>query len=116
MSSPATATHYACHVVEFAGGRPPEQTILNQCLDYLGSADAQTEFWLVGDTQEHTRAHYDAFHSHDAALRFACLDLATEQTPELDTGLLRPHAAEILLLHEGAAKLGTEQWHLLRQL
>ena len=49
-------------------------------------------------------------------LRFACLDLAAEQTPELDTGLLRPHAAEILLLHEDAAELGTEQWRLLRHL
>ena len=116
LEQPGDGDRYACHVVEFAGGHPPEQTILNQCLDYLGSADAQTEFWLVGDTQEQTRAHYDAFHSHDAALRFACLDLATEQTPELDTGLLRPHAAEILLLHEDAAELGAEQWRLLRHL
>ena len=116
LEQPGDGDRYACHVVEFAGGRPPEQTILNQCLDYLGSDDAQTEFWLVGDTQEHTRAHYDAFHSHDAALRFACLDLAAEQTPELDTGLLRPHAAEILLLHGDAAELGAEQWRLLRHL
>ena len=116
LEQPGDGDRYACHVVEIAGGRPPEQTILNQCLDYLGSADAQTEFWLVGDTQEQTRAHYDAFHSHDAALRFACLDLATEQTPDIDTGLLRPHAAEILLLHGDAAELGTEQWRLLRSI
>ena len=116
LEQPSDGHRYACHVVEFAGGRPPEETILNKCLDYLGSADAQTEFWLVGNTQEQTRAHYDAFHSHDAALRFACLDLATEQTPELDTGLLRPHAAEILLLHGDSAELGKEQWRLLRRL
>ncbi len=116
LEQPGDGDRYACHVIELAGGRPPEQTILNQCLDHLGNADAQTEFWLVGDTQEQTRAHYDAFHSHDAALRFACLDLATEQTPELDTGLLRPHAAEILLLHEDAAELRAEQWRLLRSI
>ncbi len=116
LEQPSDSDRYACHVVEFAGGCLPEQTILNRCLDYLGSADAQTEFWLVGDTQEQTRAHYDAFHSHDAALRFACLDLAAEQTPELYTGLLRPHAAEILLLHGDVAELGTEQWCLLRRL
>ena len=116
LEQPGDGDRYACHVVEFAGGRSPEQTILNQCLDYLGSADAQTEFWLVGDTQEQTRAHYDAFHSQDAALRFACLDLATEQTTELDSGLLRPHAAEILLLHRDAAELEAEQWRLLRRL
>ena len=99
--------------MEVAGGCPPEQTILNQCLDYLDSAGAQTEFWLLGDTEEQTRAHYDTFHSHGASLRFACLDLAAEQTPTLDTGLLRPHAAEILLLHGDSAELGAEQWRLL---
>lgn len=107
---------HACHVVELADGRPPEQTILKQCLDYLGSAGAQTEFWLVGDTPERTRAHYDAFHGRDAALRFACLDLAAEQESEMDAGLLRPHAAEILLLHGEAAGSGIEPWGLLRRL
>ena len=107
---------YACHVAEFAGGRPPGEAILNRCIDHLGSADAQTEFWLVGDTQEQARAHYDAFHNRDAALRFASLDLAGEQTPGLDSGLLRPHAAEMLILHEDAATFGAEQWRLLRLL
>ena len=116
LEQPGDGHRYACHVVEIAGGRPPEETILDECLDYLGSADAQTEFWLVGDTEEQTRAHYDAFHSHDAALRFASLDLAAEQTPELDTGLLRPHAAEILLLHGDTAEFGEAQWRLLRRL
>ena len=116
LGQPGDGDRYACHVVEFAGGRPAGETILNQCLDYLGSADAQAEFWLLGDTQEHTRAYYDAFHSHDAALRFACLDLAAEEAPDLDAGLLRPHAAEILMLHEDVAAFGAEQWRLLRRL
>ncbi len=94
----------------------PLKTILNQCLDTLEGAGTQAEFWLVSDTQEQTRAHYDALHSHDSALRFACLDLAAEQTPELDAGLLRPHAAEILLLHDDAVALGPEQWLLLCRL
>ena len=107
---------YACHVIEVAGGRPPEQTILNRCLDYLGSAGAQTEYWLLGDTEEQVRAHYDALHNRDAALRFAGLDLAAEQEPELNAGLLRPHAAEILLLHGDAEAFRPEQWRLLRRL
>ena len=111
-----TGDRYACRVLELAGGRPPEKTILNQCLDYLDSAGSQTEFWLVGDTPEHARVHYDAFHGHDAALRFACLDLAAEQEPDLDAGLLRPHSSEILLLHGDAAGLRSEQWRLLRRL
>ncbi len=116
LEQPGAGDRYACHVAEIAGARPPEETILNQCLDYLGSAGAQTEYWLLGDTQEQVRAHYDAFSNRDAALRFACLDLATEQALNLDTGLLRPHAAEILLLQGDATPSGTEQWGLLRRL
>ncbi len=107
---------HACHVIEIAGARAPEAAIVNRCFDYLGSADAQTEYWLLGETDEQVRAHYDAFHSRDAALRFAALDLNAEQEPELDAGLLRPHAAEVLLLHDEAAAYGPEQWRLLRRL
>ena len=71
-----------------------------------------------GVTEEQVRAHYDAFHNRAAALRFARFDVAAEQEqePELSTGLLRPHAAEILLLHDDAAAFGPEQWHLMRRL
>ena len=99
---PKRGQSYGCHVMEFAGCREPDQTILNQCMDYLSDPEVRTEFWIVSDNEDGTRAHYDAFHSHDAALRFACLDLATEQTPELATGLLRPGATEIVFLHENA--------------
>ena len=113
----AGAAHrYACHVLEVAGARAPEQTIVNRCFDYLGSIGAQTEYWLLGAADEQVRAHYDAFHNRAAALRFAALDPNAEQTPELDAGLLRPHAAEILLLHDEAAAYGPEQWRLLRRL
>ena len=118
LEQPREGPGYACHVIEVAGPRPPEQTILERCLDYLGSAGAQTEYWLLGVTEEQVRAHYDAFHNRAAALRFARFDVAAEQEqePELSTGLLRPHAAEILLLHDDAAAFGPEQWHLMRRL
>ena len=112
----AGSNAYACHVIEVAGTRAPEQAIADRCLDYLGSARAQTEYWLLGDTDEQVRAHYDAYHNRDAALRFSVLDLTADQAPELNTGLLRPHAAEILLLHGEAAAYGPEQWRLLRRL
>ena len=116
MEQPGKGQCQSCHVLEVAGERPPEETILNQCLDYLGSAAAQTEYWLTGNTQDQVRAHYDAFYNCDAALRFACLDPAAEQAPELDTGLLRPQAAEILLLQDNPATQTMEQWRLLRRL
>ena len=107
---------YACHVLEVAGARAPEQAIANRCFDYLGSAGAQTEYWLLGDTDEQVRAHYDAFHNRNAALRFTALDVRAGQAPEPNSGLLRPHAAEILLLHDEAAAYGPEPWRLLRRL
>ncbi len=116
LEQPGNGDRYACHVAEIAGARSPEQAILHQCLDYLGSTKARTEYWLLGDTQEQVRAHYDAFSNRDAVLRFACLDLAAEPVPNLDTGLLRPHAAEILLFHGDATPSETHQWDLLRRL
>ncbi len=104
---------YACHVIEFAGRREPDRTILKQCVDYLSSPGAQTEFWLVSDNEESTRAHYDAFHQCHAALRFKSLDPAIH--PELKTGLLRPAAAEIIFLHGGDAP-GPEAWRFLQRL
>ena len=43
------------------------------------------------------RDHYDAFNQQDAALRFQCLDPASE--PSMDEGLLRPGGVEIVFLH-----------------
>ncbi len=116
LEQPGDGDRRVCHVVEFVGDRAPEETILSQCIETLEGVGTQSEFWLVSNTQEQTRAHYDALHGHDAALRFACLDLAVEQASELDAGLLRPHAAEFLLLHDDASSLGPEQWRLLRRL
>ena len=105
---------YACHVIEFAGSREPDRTVLKQCIDYLSDGDAQTEFWLVSDNEESSRAHYDAFHQREAALRFESLDPAVQ--PELDVGLLRPGAAEIIVLHGDEEVLGAEKWALIRRL
>ena len=114
LEQPGRGEPYACHVVEFAGYREPDRTVLNQCIDYLASGKAQTEFWLFGDSEEATQAHYEVFHHHEAALRFDSLDPAAE--PELDTGLLRPGAAEILFLHGDDESLGPEKWAFVRRL
>ena len=105
------ATRYACHVVELAGEREPESTILRKCIDYLSLADGQTEYWLVGDNKKAARSFYDAFHRHDAALRFASADPAADREPE--SGLLRAGAAEIVFVH-GA--FGPQRWNLARRL
>ena len=107
---------YACRVIEIAGSREPDRTHLPQCLPYLSSTDAQTEFWLIGDDEEIARTYYDAFRHHEVALRFESLDPAAEPDLDMDSGLLRPAIAEILLLHGDAVAFGSERWKLLHRL
>ena len=114
----ATGHRYACHVIEVAGGRSPGDTILDQCVEQLSGAEAQTEFWILGEDEEHARTLYDAFNHRDAAIRFAPWIPAAESAPELDndSGLLRAAAAEILFLHSAARDYGPEEWSLLSRL
>ncbi len=108
------AGRYACHVVELAGNREPDGTILDECTDYLSLPDGQTEYWLVGDGEEAARTFYDAFHLRDGALRFASVDPSAD--PALQAGLLRAGAAEIVFLHGDDDPLGPAQWELARRL
>nr|AGH13577.1 type I polyketide synthase [bacterium symbiont of Plakortis simplex pPS11G3] len=114
----AIGHRYACHVVEIAGRREPGQAILNQCMERLSGPDAQTEYWLLGEDEECTRALYDAFQHHDAAIRFDSLDPMAAEAPEppMATGLLRSAAAELALLGREAAGFGPEQWKLVHRL
>ena len=105
---------FVCHIVELAGDREPSRTILQMCIDDLVQAPGQAEYWLVGDSEHCTREHYDAFHQHDAALRFA--DIDPNADCDLGTGLLRADAAEILFLHGGDEATGPGQWELASRL
>ena len=104
----------SCHVIEFAGGREPGQTILARCLDHLTTSDWQSEFWLVGDSEEATRAHYEAFNQRSAALRFECHEPSVE--PAMEQGLLRPAGAELILLHGSDGRIEADRWAFLRHL
>ncbi|MDE2678763.1 MAG: SDR family NAD(P)-dependent oxidoreductase [Gemmatimonadota bacterium] len=109
---------YACHLIEIAGRREPAKAILNQCLERLSGPDAQTEYWLLGEDEECTRALYDTYNHHDSAIRFDSLDLMAPEAcgPDMAAGLLRPAAAELLLLHREAGGFGPEQWKLAHRL
>ena len=118
LTDGVTGHRYACHVIEMAGRREPADTILNRCLDALAAPDAQTEYWVLGDDEDSTRGLYDAFHHHDAAIRFDSLDPAADPADRLETGtgLLRPAAAELALLHQEAGDRGPGAWALVRRL
>ena len=105
----------ACHALEFAGSRESEQTVLQSCVDHLSREETQSEFWLVADDDEGARTHFDAFHGHDAALRFDCLDPGAQQPSALDTGLLRRGAAEVLFLHQDEDAFAPEDWRFWQE-
>ncbi|MDE2660840.1 MAG: SDR family NAD(P)-dependent oxidoreductase [Acidobacteriota bacterium] len=105
----------ACRTIEFAGTRSPDETTLNRCLEYLTGQSSHTECWLLGEDQESTQALFDAFHHRDASLRFECFPLDAESA-ELDRGLLRRGAAELLFLHADVKEAGRAEWQLLRDL
>ena len=107
---------YACRVVEFAGSRAPDETILKEHLDSSQFADGRTEFWLVTDDGECAQTHYEAFAHHEATLRFECHDLNAQPVRMPDSGLLRPGASELVVLHYDTSSLGPEVWRFLRQL
>ncbi len=114
----AFGDRHACRLIEIAGGREPGDAILNRCLERLSGADAQSEYWLLGQDDECTRALYDAFNHHDAAIRFDSLDpmAVDDREPEMTSGLLRPAAAEVALLHREACGFGAGQWGLVQRL
>ena len=114
LERPPAGEGLACHVVELAGDRDPERTALKGCIDVLAGVHSQAEYWLVTDSEESARACHDAFHQHDAALRFASVDPGADREPE--TGLLRRAAAEIVLLHAEDGSPAAERWQLAGRL
>ena len=112
LQEPREGEFQSCHVVELAGGRDPDRTALMGCVDELSKLNS-SEYWLVTDNEEAARDCYDAFHHHDAALRFTSVDPSATREPE--DGLLRRAAAEIVVLHSDGS-LGPERWELAGRL
>ena len=107
---------FACHVVEFAGSLEPERTALKEYLDSPRSGDGHIEYWLLGDSEERTRAHYEAFGHERVPLRFEGMDLEAGPPGFPEGGLLRPGAAELVLLHWRDGGLEEGVWDFLRRL
>ena len=105
-----------CRVVELAGNRSPEETILGRCVEDLSRAGRQSEFWLLADDEEDARKHYEAFHGHEVALRFAWLNPSDIGKAALDEGLLRRGAAELLFVHHDGDAIAPEDWRSWRTL
>ena len=107
---------FACHVVEFAGSLKPDQTALKQYLDSPQLGPGHLEFWLLSDSEECARAHYEVFAHERVPLRFDCMDLGAGGTGFPEGKLLRPGAAELLLIHWRDGCLDKEVWDFLHRL
>ena len=116
LEEPLDGASRACRILELAGRREPERTLLDSCIASLSGGPAYGEFWLVSDDEETAGKHYEAFHTADAALRFDCLDPTSGNLDALDAGLLRPGAAEVLFLHHDADPLDPSRWAFHRRL
>ena len=99
-----------CRIIEFADNRDPSSTVLKQCIDDLEQSSCHEEYWLVGDSEESTQLHFDAFNQYDAVLRFASIDPTADH--DFDTGLLRVNAAKVVFLHGEEDSIGPEHWEL----
>ncbi len=106
----------AYRILEFAGCREPEQTMLEKCVGHLSSAGQNSEYWLVSHDEETARKNYEAFRAVDAALRFECIDPTERRATCLDEGLLRPGAVEVLILHRDVAAFSPADWEFWRSL
>ena len=108
--------HHALHVAELADGRVPDQTILEECIGHLASTGSQSEYWLLAGDADTLRAYYEAFHHHDAALRFECLSLDARSASGPDAGRLGPASVELVFVHADGAAPACGVWRFLRRL
>ncbi len=116
LEQPVDGAGRAFRILELAGCREPEQTMLEQCVGQLSSTGQNSEYWLVSHDEETARKNYEAFRAVDAALRFECIDPNDHHATGLDEGLLRPGAVEVLLLHRDAATIAPADWEFWRRL
>ena len=103
-------------VVEWAGCREPDQTVLSRCVEPLESSNCHTEYWLVTDRPEGAQACFDRFNRLGAALRFEPVAPEDQKMSMLEEGPLRPATAELQLLHSDRVPVDHAGWKLLCQL
>ncbi|MYA03949.1 MAG: SDR family NAD(P)-dependent oxidoreductase [Caldilineaceae bacterium SB0664_bin_22] len=103
-------------VVEWAGCREPEETVLRLCEESLAGLGRHMEYWLVTDRPDTAQACFDQFHRWDAALRFEPVAPEDQILSMLEQGPLRPETAELQLLHGEQAPTDRAGWELLYRL
>jgi hypothetical protein len=105
----------SCRVVEFTQAADPVQTAM---ADYLRRAPdgGRAELWVLGASAGQTRRLAEAFGQADAVTRFATADLSAPAVIDLDRGLLRACAFDLVVIDAATTMLTAASWALLRRL
>ena len=61
LEQPIDGTGRAIRILELAGCRTPEQTMLHQCVGHLSNAGSRSEYWLASHDEESAKKNYEAF-------------------------------------------------------
>ena len=102
-------------VAEFTQAADPGQTAV---ADHLRRAPdgGRAELWVLGASAGQTRRLAEAFGQAGAATRFATADLSVPAAIDLDRGLLRACAFDLVVIDARATALTAASWALLRRL
>lgn len=105
----------SCRVAEFTQAADPGQTAM---ASYLRRAPdgGRAELWVLGASAGQTRRLAEAFGPAVAATRFATADLSAPAAIDLDRGLLRACAFDLVVIDAGTTALTAASWAVLRRL
>ena len=87
-----------CRIVEFAGQKSPEETIFNEFSKHMIKVPSASEYWLIGENEVCTNELSNAFQNKKVSVRFQHINPENLQETDLDKGLLRQHAADLVIL------------------
>ena len=112
---PAGWVPRAYRVAEFTQAADPAQTAV---ANYLRRAPggSRMELWVLGASAGQTRRLAEAFGQAGATARFATADLSVPAAIDLDRGLLRACAFDLVVVDARTITLTAASWALLRRL
>ncbi len=95
-----------CRIAEFAGQKSPEETIFNKFREFMNKFQSSSEYWLIGDNESCTNELFNALQSRKIVVRFQHLEQDSNNNIDLSRGLLRQHAADLIIVD--LEKVGVE--------
>lgn len=99
-----------CRIVEFAGKKSPEKTIFNKFKECMSKDNSASEYWLIGDNESYTNELFNALESRKIVARFQHLEQENMNEIDLSRGLLRQHAADLIIVDLEKGRVEDNSW------